>query len=140
VFATTWDAYLILRDLPEDASAINTADGRPATRAAARDRLARSICADRDAFSDEDALAAAVAIARAQAAKISVAVQGVIRRMPTPPVTIVMSGQGEFLARRLLDRMRLNSDVISLSEKLGPDVSRCATAHALAVLVREGSR
>ncbi len=60
--------------------------------------------------------------------------------MPTPPVTIVMSGQGEFLARRLLDRMRLKADVISLAEKLGPDVSRCATAHALAVMVRENKQ
>jgi len=140
VFATTLDAYLILGDLPEDPSATNTADGRPATRDAARNRLARSICADRDAFSDDDAEAAAAAIARAQAAKISVAVQGVMRRMPYPPTTIVMSGQGEFLARRLLDRLRLPADVVSLAEKLGPDVSRCATAHALAVMVREGAR
>jgi probable H4MPT-linked C1 transfer pathway protein len=140
VFATTLDAYLILGDLPEDPSQTNTADGRPAMRAAARDRLARSICADRDAFSDDDAEAAAAAIARAQAAKISVAVQGVVRRMPMPPTTIVMSGQGEFLARRLLDRMRLAADVISLADKLGPEVSRCATAHALAVTVRESTR
>lgn len=140
VFATTLDAYLILGDLPEDPAATNTADGRPATREAARDRLARSICADRESFSDEDAEAAASAIARAQAAKISVAVQGVMRGMQMRPTTIVISGQGEFLARRLLDRLRLPADVISLAEKLGPEVSRCATAHALAVMSREGAR
>jgi probable H4MPT-linked C1 transfer pathway protein len=96
LFATTWDAYLTLGDLPEDPESTHTADGRPATKAAARDRLARMICADRTLFSDSDALAAATAVARAQAAKIAIAAQGIVRKMASPPERIVIAGQGEF--------------------------------------------
>src|SRR3569623_543095 len=66
VFATTYDAYLPLGALPEAPDSCLSADGRPATREAARDRLARSICADREVFDESDARAAATAIARAQ--------------------------------------------------------------------------
>lgn len=137
LFATTWDAYLTLGELPEEPDCTYTADGRPATKAAARDRLARSICADRTMFDEADALAAATAVARAQAAKIAVAAQGVLRRLPAAPGTVVISGQGEFLARQLLDRMKLAAAVVSLNEQLGPELSRAAPAHALAVLARE---
>lgn len=139
-FATTWDAYLTLGELPEESASSHTADGRPATREAARDRLARSICADREMFSREDAVAVATAIARAQLAKVAIAVQGVCRRMPEQPGTVVISGQGEFLARRLVERLRVPVALVSLSEELGPELSRSATAHALAVLAREAAR
>ena len=33
VFATAWDVYLMLEDLPEEPASLHTADGRPATRA-----------------------------------------------------------------------------------------------------------
>jgi len=137
LFATTWDAYLISGDLPEEPQSRHTADGRPATKAAARDRLARSICADRSMFDDDDAQAAAAAIARAQLAKIAIAAQAVLRRLPAPPGAVVISGQGEFLARRLLDRMKSSAEVVSLNERLGAALSLAAPAHALAVLARE---
>ncbi|HEV3003800.1 MAG TPA: hydantoinase/oxoprolinase family protein [Pirellulales bacterium] len=137
LFATTCDAYLILGDLADEPNNTQTADGRPATKSAARDRLARTICADRELFSDDDAVAAATAIARAQLAKIAIAAQNVIRRMPLPPATIVACGQGEFLAARLLERMKLSARLVSLGNELGPDLSRVAAAHALAVIARE---
>lgn len=137
LFATTWDAYLTLGDLPEEPRSRHTADGRPATKAAARDRLARSICADRTMFDEADAQAAATAIARAQLAKIAIAAQGVLRRLPSQPGAVVISGQGEFLARQLLERMKSSAEVISLNERLGAALSQAAPAHALAVLARE---
>lgn len=137
-FATTFDAFLILGDLPEDVGNTQTADGRPATRAAARDRLARSICADREMFDWSDAEAAATAIARAQLARLGIAAQRVLRRMAGPPETVIVSGQGEFVARRLLERLRLAAPIVSLADELGPVVSRAATAHALAVIAAEG--
>lgn len=140
LFATTWDAYLTLGELPEEPDCTHTADGRPATKAAARDRLARSICADRTMFDEADARAAATTIARAQLAKIAVAAQGVLRRLPAAPSTVVISGQGEFLARQLVDRMKLSAAVVSLNDQLGPELSRAAPAHALAVLAREAAR
>jgi probable H4MPT-linked C1 transfer pathway protein len=137
LFATTFDAYLMLGDLAEDPDNKQTADGRPATKPAARDRLARMICADRELFSEEDALAAAAAVARAQLAKIAIAAQSVVRRMPYPPTTVVACGQGAFLAGRLLERMKSGARLVSLAHELGPEVSRVATAHALAVIARE---
>jgi hypothetical protein len=126
-----------LGDLPEEPRSRHTADGRPATKVAARDRLARSICADRTMFDEHDAQAAATAIARAQLAKIAIAAQSVLRRLPSPPVAVVISGQGEFLARQLLERMKSSAEVISLNERLGATLSQAAPAHALAVLARE---
>jgi (4-(4-[2-(gamma-L-glutamylamino)ethyl]phenoxymethyl)furan-2-yl)methanamine synthase len=137
LFSTTWDAYLTLGDLPEEPQSTHTADGQPATKDAARDRLARTICADRETFSESDALAAAEAIARSQLAKIAVAVGQVLGRLPAAPAAIVISGRGEFVARRALERMKVAAKIISLNEELGPALSRCAPAHALAVLARE---
>ncbi len=137
-FASTWDVYLTLGDLPDEPKAIHTADNRPATKAAARDRLARSICADREMFDEADALAVAEAVARSQLAKIAIAMGQVIGRLPKPPETIVISGRGEFVARRAIERMNLKSKVVSLSVELGPELSQMATAHALAVIALEG--
>ena len=40
----------------------------------------------------------------------------------------------------MLDKIKLKANVVSLTRELGPELSRCAPAHALAVLAREGSR
>jgi uncharacterized hydantoinase/oxoprolinase family protein len=106
----------------------------------ARDRLARSIGADREMFDSSDALAAAAAIRRTQLAKLGVAAQQVLRRLSGRLSTVIISGQGEFLARDLVKRMALECRLVSLADELGADVSRAATAHALAVLAREASQ
>ena len=137
LFATSWDAYLILGDLPEEPHSTHTADGRPAIKAAAHDRLARCICADREMFDEHDALMAAEAIARSQLAKIAVAMGQVLGRLPAAPEAIVISGRGEFVARRALERMKVAAKIVSLDAELGPALSRCATAHALAVIAAE---
>ena len=136
-FATTLDAYLWRGDLAEDPENRNTADGGPATREAARQRLARMICADHTMFDAADAEAAAATVAKAQTAKIGVSWNQVVRAMPTPPMHVVLSGQGEFLAREVVQRARLPLTIHSLSQQLGPTVSQAATAHALAILMQE---
>ncbi len=136
-FATAGDAYRILGELPEDSESCATADSRPATKTFARDRLARSICSDRTLFDDDDALAAAKAIAIAQQAKIGVVLHGLIRRLGAPPKAIVISGQGEFLARAVVQKLRCDATIVSLNEQLGQAASRVAPAYALAVLARE---
>ncbi len=135
LFATTWDAYLALGDLPEEPENRQTADGRPATRALAIDRLARMICADRTLFTERDAERAAAAISAAQLAKLGIAVRQAIGR--APPETVILGGQGEFLARRLVQKLGWQAEIISLAERLGPQVSACAPAHAVAVLAGE---
>ena len=68
------------------------------------------------------------------------ALEDVLSRLPSPPTTVVISGRGEFLARRVIEQLGLTAKVVSLSAELGPDLSRAATAHAVAVLAREGPR
>ena len=54
LFATTLDVYLLLDWIAEDAADRNTADGRPATKAAAHARLARMLCADLDSSTEQE--------------------------------------------------------------------------------------
>ena len=137
LFATMKDVYLTTGELPEEPTNNVTADGRPATRSFAIGRLARMICADRTRFSPNDAMVAAQAIADSQLALIAMALELIISQQSARPGTIVMSGQGEFLIPRLMAQVGLECSTLSLSERLGPRVSRCATAHALAVLANE---
>lgn len=139
LFATSLDVYLILGDLPEQPENTHSADGRPATRQAARDRLARSVCADRQSFNDQDSRDVAVALAHSQQDRICRAARGVLDAQPLPLSTVVLSGQGEFLARRVADQFDFSPKCVSLTEELGPEISRCGPAHALAVLAREAA-
>lgn len=137
LFATTWDAYLTLGDLPEEPACTHTANGRAATRAAAHDRLARAICADRTMFSADDARVAAQAVAASQTNNLVNAVRQVCAAQPSLPQTVIISGAGEFLARRVASAALPNAETLSLAALLGPTVSRCAPAHAVAVLAGE---
>jgi probable H4MPT-linked C1 transfer pathway protein len=139
LFATVRDVYLVLGDLAEEPADSNTADGRPATRSAARARLARMIAADCQEFDDRDAIALASSIAEAQSALLAEAVAKVQVSLGAPADTIILSGHGEFLAKKVLKRARIEAATVSLGKALGPDISRSAPAHALAVLAREGA-
>jgi probable H4MPT-linked C1 transfer pathway protein len=137
LFATLRDVYLALGDLPERPDDTETADGRPATHAAAVARLGRMLCADHEQFSDQDATSMAQAVAEAQVDLVSDALQRVLARLPTPPQTVILAGHGDFLARRVLARFLASARVLSLVDQLGTGFSRSATAYALAVLARE---
>jgi probable H4MPT-linked C1 transfer pathway protein len=137
LFATSSDAYTMLGNLLEDVDNHETADGRFRTRAASQARLARMICADTTMFSEDDALLAAEAIRAEQLNQLRAAANRVLARMAEPPATLIFSGHGEFLAKALqphLARGPRPPEVLSLNTVLGPHVSRCAPAHALAVL------
>jgi len=135
-FATTQDAYLLLNTLTEDPEDFDTADGRPFTQANTHARLARSICADTTMYSMADAKRAAQEIRESQLELLCQSAQQVIARMSAAPKIVILSGQGEFLARSLWKRLGLPSKVISLSVEFGAEVSGAACAHALAVLAR----
>ncbi|NLX95456.1 MAG: H4MPT-linked C1 transfer pathway protein [Rhodopirellula sp.] len=137
VFATSLDVYLVLEDLPEEPENTHTADGRAATIEAAHDRLARSICGDRTLIERSETLAIARFVAEAQLRTVVHAAKRVVGRMSALPRTVVISGQGEFFALRVVRRLGFASEVISLGKELGPNVSQAATAHALAVIARK---
>jgi (4-(4-[2-(gamma-L-glutamylamino)ethyl]phenoxymethyl)furan-2-yl)methanamine synthase len=137
LFAAAADAYLLLGDVAEDPTASWTADGRPLTVDCARRRLARMFCADVGELGEDQLQAAAVAFREEHVRQLAAAIEPVVARMAEEPTRIVVSGAGEFLARRVLQRSFPGREPISLAGELGGEVSRCAPAHALAVLARE---
>ena len=55
---------------------------------------------------------------------------------PAPDDSIVLSGQGEVLAKRILDHMNWAPHTVSLKDALGADLSRVAPAHAVAMIAQ----
>jgi probable H4MPT-linked C1 transfer pathway protein len=137
LFATSVDAYILLGEIAEDDQACDTADGRGRTRAFARQRLARMICADQEVYSMADALAAAVTIRDAQISRMFFAARQVVSRLDRGITQVIASGQGEFLIPLCVKRLGVDVPVVSLREQLGTETSRVATGHALAVLAAE---
>jgi (4-(4-[2-(gamma-L-glutamylamino)ethyl]phenoxymethyl)furan-2-yl)methanamine synthase len=142
LFATTLDVYLLLERTPEDPADRATADGRAATRAAAHARLARMLCADAETCAPEEARKLAERVLLKQVYALTSNIQQVARKMPSPPQTLVLAGSGEFLARAALQQDVFPLDFpagrfISLTDRMGPEVSQAACAYALAVLATE---
>jgi probable H4MPT-linked C1 transfer pathway protein len=138
LFASTLDVYLTLDEIAPDPKDLSTADGRPATKEAARDRLARMIGTDRDTFHDDDALAFARAADDALLARLETAAGRACDRTIGRPGTAVVAGSGEILARRLAMRIiEPGGTIIGLNEAWGPIASTAGCAHALLVLASE---
>lgn len=129
-FATTLDVYLLLGEVKENPGDMNTADGRLATRAAAHARLARMVGADSETFTERDVMNLAHKVVDRQIALLRDAVKHVTAGFSLHPKTVVISGSGEFLARKVLENMNL----VSLADNLGPEISQAACAYAVAVL------
>ena len=139
LFASTLDIYLVLREIESDPADLSTADGRPATIPAARDRLARMVGADRDTFSADDAVAFAQAADQCLLDRLALVVERACGQTIGRPSAAVVSGSGEFLARRLARRVISHDGVItSLKEAWGDLASSAGCAFALASLAREG--
>jgi probable H4MPT-linked C1 transfer pathway protein len=138
IFASTLDVYLMLGEIPEDPKDLSTADGRPATIDAAHERLARMIGADREGFTPDDALAFARAADEALLARLESAALRACRATSGAPRSAVVSGSGEFLARRLATRMLPEgSPIVPLREAWGPVASSAGCAYALVQLAAE---
>jgi probable H4MPT-linked C1 transfer pathway protein len=138
LFATTLDVFLTLGDVDPDQSDLSTADGRPATVDAARDRLARMVCADRDTFSADDALALARSAQQALMQRLVKAALRVCNETIGKPRVAVVAGSGEFLARRSAEAV-LGPDrpILSLAEAWGCTGSTAGCALALLRLAAE---
>ncbi|MBL9124046.1 MAG: hypothetical protein JNG90_10470 [Planctomycetaceae bacterium] len=139
LFATALDAHLWLGTVAEDRESRETADGRPATRARARERLARMVGADRESFDERDARRAARAIDRAQRRIFARGLEQVWHARGRRPATYVLAGQGERLLTRWLDELGVPGARLSLRERLDERVSEAAAAYAVAVLAAEVS-
>ncbi len=141
-FATTLDLHLLSGELPEDPTCLETANGRPATRQAAMDRIARMVCSDRDELSPEDIEELAQAFRQVELNLVVNSIQKAWS-FTEPPECVLLSGAGEFLGRAALTHPRLgwgSSQILSLSEMLGGQKSQAACAEALARLASERLR
>lgn len=137
LFATMLDVYLLLGDLPQQAEACDTADGRPRLPAWAHARLARMLCADTDEVSREQITAIARHVAGVQAEGLARSVRRVLRGLPSACRQVIVAGHGDFLARRVVERAGVRAAVDYLSEHLSAAQSRAATAVAAAYLASD---
>lgn len=139
LFATMQDIYLILGLLPEEPANTETANGRPATSAASRDRLARALCCDRTEISDEELLAVASHLYEQQKQTLNDAVSRVVSSRHSVCRHLILSGSGEFLARAVAEEHPAfqAADRSSLSAMLSADVAEAACAFAVAKLAAE---
>jgi probable H4MPT-linked C1 transfer pathway protein len=138
LFASTLDIYLTLSEIAPDPKDRSTADGRPATVEAARDRLARMVGTDRDEFSSADATALARAADECLLGRLTAAAERACRAVIARPQIAVVAGSGQFLARRLARRLiEPEGQIVGLSEAWGDVASTAACAHALLILARE---
>ena len=141
LFASTLDVYLTLGAIPPAPGDRATADGRPATIEAARDRLARMVGADRDGFSAEDAYALAQAADEALMNRMLRAARQACAATIGRPGGAIVSGSGAFLARRLAGLLiEPGGPIVDLEEVWGPIASSAGCAYAVLVLAREGER
>jgi probable H4MPT-linked C1 transfer pathway protein len=135
-FADTRDAGIILLDEQEDADADDTPDGRPATMENSYARMARMMGGDSETIDEKQITRLAVHCTRRLADIIA---EGLKRVAPAELQTLILSGLGEWLGKRAFTgpyEGRVNC-IVSLTSELGPEVSACAPAYAVAVLAFE---
>jgi probable H4MPT-linked C1 transfer pathway protein len=142
LYATTLDAYLLLRVVDEKPDDLDTADGRPATRAAANRRLSRMLGGDLETTTQRECDELACEINFKVAGQISLAAEQVCKRLAGPLQAVIASGSGECLVRgvrqfSLFPPTAKDCQLISLTKELGDAGSTAACAYAVAVLCQE---
>lgn len=137
-FATSGDVNLVLGNVDEDIDDCDTSDGQAKTRARAAYRLARTVGEDGNTLGQQDIESIAESIYDAQAKKISKAMLSVATQFKRANCErILFSGHGDFLIDDAIEYLGWNIKRTRLSDQLGPHLSRCAPAHAVAVLASE---
>jgi probable H4MPT-linked C1 transfer pathway protein len=130
-FATTGDVHVWLGALDPAAITVPTADGRPATRPFAGERLARMVCADPTMVDETGLTRIAEHVACAQRALLARAAARVAARHPALG-TAVVTGVGDGIAAAALREAGL---VPRLLRDEWADVTTLAPAAAVALLL-----
>ena len=130
-FALIGDAHLWLGRLSPGDYTCPTPDGRPPTREFAGERLARTVCADRDMLDDSALDAIAGALADAQVRAVADALERILERWPVI-TSAVVAGLGDFIAVEAAEIVGL--DIMRLADRLGQS-ARTAPAAAVAWLL-----
>jgi probable H4MPT-linked C1 transfer pathway protein len=126
LFAISGDVHLILGHLAPEAYTCPTPDGRPATVACARERVARLVCADAEQLAPEEIDAIAAHLHAEQVRQVEAAA----RRAGDGAAPVVALGVGAFLARAAA--ARLGRAVVEMDWSVGE--RDAAPAAALAEL------
>jgi len=104
-FAISADVHLILGHLAPAAYTCPTPDGRPATVASARERVARVVCADAEQLGPAEIDAIAAHVHAEQVRAIEAAARQVGARFTGSAAPVVPLGVGAFLARAVAERL-----------------------------------
>src|SRR4051812_47703070 len=104
-FAISADVHLVLGRLAPEAYDCPTPDGRPATVAFARERIARLVCADVEQLDGDEVDTIASFLCEQQLRQIEQAARRVQRPLP-PAAPVVAVGSGAALAREVAARLR----------------------------------
>lgn len=158
-FATTRDVYLWLRETEDDPTNCETADNQPATRKAARYRLARLVGEDGSTLTDSDIDVIATQVFHAQTLMVAKGVERVLKmaaathakcnkktatrskeltsQQSLSSTCVVLSGHGDFLIEAAVGSLGGAGEYFRLKSSIGETLSRCAPAYAIAVLASE---
>jgi probable H4MPT-linked C1 transfer pathway protein len=101
-FAISADIHLVLGHVEPEAYDCTTPDGRPATVAFARERIARLVCSDLEQLGEGDVDAIAAFLHGEQVRQIEDAAR---RAQLAPEAPVVAVGSGAFLAREVAARL-----------------------------------
>ena len=134
-FATTADVYQLLG--VEAFVSDDSADGRDFSPLHCVDRLARQICADREVFAMDDAVAVCRQVQQVQLEMLQTALQRGVDRLGGGQVPAIVSGSGEKLGWQLAAQHPGVRDAKSLGEYLDARQSDAAAAVAVATLALE---
>lgn len=136
-FANMLDVNVVLGRFAEGSRCEWTADQTDSRLVSCMLRLSRMVGLDLEDFSAEDACSVAVQCRDAQLAYLADAAHQVLSRSPDPEIA-VLSGEGEFTASELCDRLwptgTARTQIFSFSSQFGDSISRCAPAFAIACL------
>ena len=144
-FAATQDVHLLTGSLPEEPECTDTADGRPATREAALNRLAHQLCCDATDLAPAQLTAAAEFVAEQQLQQLLAAIRRRLNELASQhpqqshSIRVLLSGSGAWLAARALEEPGDPRviEILNLSEMFVSGVSTCAPAFAVARLAAE---
>ncbi|WP_339727343.1 hydantoinase/oxoprolinase family protein [uncultured Gimesia sp.] len=141
-FATSLDLYLLLKERDENPTDVDTANGKPAMRVDAYDRIARSVCCDTTEMTEEEAVAIAEFLANKQQNQISQAIDQVLDRMAALPTGVLISGSAVFLAEKVVQsHPKLSQTALTnVAEIFDGAISESACAYAVARLAAERIR
>lgn len=144
-FATLDDVMVLTKHVAEDAEDRNTADGQPRTGKHARQRLARMICADTEELGKKHLMSICKQVLEAYRKKLRshlrLAHARHKKQLEHGWGGVIMAGSGEgILAEELTMFAKLGkktSPVISMSGRVGAELSTALAAYSVAVLLSE---